>query len=147
NLRVSYDSGNANLLRNGVAVAGITGQRNSTYVYKIEVPEGASNLVVTTDGAEGDSRLFVRYGSPATPSENDCADNGGSGTGRMCALIATPGTWYVLVDTDYFMIDVHLTASYGTGNANLLQNGVPVTGLTGVRRSAYTYKIDVPAGA
>ncbi|WP_375335619.1 M28 family peptidase, partial [Staphylococcus aureus] len=49
------------VLANGVPKTGLSGGSGSTVLYKIEVPAGAHNLVISTSGGSGDVDLYTRY--------------------------------------------------------------------------------------
>ena len=138
------------VLQNGVPVTGISGASGSTRYWTITVPAGASNLVISTAGGTGDVDLYVRRGSQPTTSTYDCRPYR-SGNAESCSF-ASPqaGTYHVMLRAYSTYSGVTLTGSYsaggGGGGGNQLQNGVPVTGLSGAAASERRYTIDVPAG-
>jgi serine protease len=143
--------GGGNVLQNGVAVTGLSATTGNSITYTMSVPAGASNLVFQISGGTGDADLYVRYGSaPGTTSGTyDCRPYL-SGNNETCTF-ATPqaGTWYVTLRAYSSFSGVTLRGSYSTGGGggNVLQNGVPVTGLAATTGNSVSYTMTVPAGA
>jgi hypothetical protein len=89
-------------LSNGVAVTGISGASHHFPQFKIDVPEGAENLVFTlrkaTSGANG-AEMLINYGAPAARDRLGWQAGSGADDGPWTAKIPSPhaGTYYVLV--------------------------------------------------
>src|SRR5690606_27955137 len=137
-------------LQNGVPVSGISGASGSTRYWTIDVPAGATSLQIDTAGGTGDVDLYVRRGSQPTTSAYDCRPYR-SGNNESCSF-PTPqaGTWHVMLRGYSSYSGVTLTGSFqagGGGGGSQLQNGVPVTGLSGASSSERRYTFSVPAGA
>ena len=136
-------------LQNGTPVTGISGASGSTQFWTITVPAGASNLSIATSGGTGDADLYVRFGAQPTTTSYDCRPYR-SGNAESCSF-ATPqaGTYHVMLRGYSAFSGVTLSGSYsagGGGGGSQLQNGVPVTGLSGAAGSERRYTIEVPAG-
>ncbi|NZA26669.1 S8 family serine peptidase [Luteimonas sp. SJ-92] len=135
-------------LENGVPVSGISGGSGSTQYWTIEVPAGATNLSIAIAGGSGDADLYVRRGSQPTTSTYDCRPYR-NGNNETCTF-ATPqaGTYHIMLRGYSAYSGVTLTGSYsgGGGGGNQLQNGVPVTGISGASGSTRFWIVDVPAG-
>ena len=147
---VSVSTGGGNVLQNGVAVTGLGATTGNTLTYTMSVPAGASNLVFQISGGTGDADLYVRFGSPPGTAAGtyDCRPylNGNNETCTFAAPQA--GTWYVTLRAFSTFSGVTLRGSYSTGGGgNVLQNGVPVTGLSATTNNAVNYTMSVPAGA
>ena len=112
---VSGGGGGGNVLQNGVPVTGISGATSSTQSWTINVPAGASNLVISTSGGTGDADLYVRYGSAPTTSTYDCRPYR-SGNAESCSF-ATPqaGTYHVMLRGYSSFSGVTLNGTYSTG--------------------------------
>lgn len=137
-------------LQNGAPVSGVSGGSGSTQYWTLTVPAGATNLQIRTTGGTGDVDLYVRRGSQPTTSSWDCRPYQ-SGNNETCS-VASPqaGTWHVMLRGYSAFSGVTLTGSYqagGSGGGNQLQNGVPVSGLSGAASSERRYTFTVPAGA
>ena len=137
-------------LQNGTPVTGIAGGSGSTQYWTINVPAGASSLQISTAGGSGDVDLYVRRGAQPTTSTYDCRP-WRNGNNESCSF-ATPqsGTWHVMLRGYSSFSGVTLTGSYqagGGGGGSQLQNGAPVTGLSGAANSERRYTFSVPAGA
>ncbi len=137
-------------LANGVPVTGVAGAANSTQYWTITVPAGATNLVISTSGGSGDADLYVRYGAQPTTSAYDCRPYR-SGNSESCSFAAPQaGVYHVLVRGYSAFSGLTLTGSYTAGSGgsgNELQNGVPVTGLSGAAGSVRDWILQVPSGA
>ena len=144
----SYQT-SAPVLQNGVPVSGISGATGSQQSWTMSVPAGASNLKFQLSGGTGDADLYVRFGSAPTTTTYDCrpflSDNN-----ETCSF-ASPGagTWYVLLIADDPYSGATLAGSYQTGSTGpaTLQNGVPVSGISGAQGSQQFWTLTVPQGA
>jgi pseudolysin/vibriolysin len=139
-------------LQNNVAVGGISGAAGADNDYFINVPAGASNLVMSISGGSGDADLYTRFGSAPTTSSYDCRPYK-SGNSESCS-VASPaaGKYYLKVHGYSSYSGVTVKASYSTGgggggDTGGLQNGVPVTGLAGAKNSKTYFTVTVPAGS
>ncbi len=161
-LKGSYSTGGGGnppaggVLQNGVAATGLAAPAGGTVSYTMQVPAGSSNLVFQMSGGTGDGDMYVRFGSaPGTAAGTyDCRPYL-SGNNESCTF-ASPqaGTWYVTIRAYSAFSGVSLKGSYSTGGGgnppagNVLQNGVPVTGLSATTGNwSQTYTLVVPAGA
>jgi len=147
---VTVSSGGGNVLQNGVPVTGLAATTGNTITYTMTVPSGASNLVFQISGGTGDADMYVRYGSaPGTGAGTyDCRPYL-NGNNETCTFASpTAGTWYVTLRAYSSFTGVSLTGSYSTGGGgNVLQNGVPVSGLAATTGNSLNYTMTVPAGA
>nr|WP_272952454.1 pre-peptidase C-terminal domain-containing protein [Luteimonas marina] len=96
-------------------MTGISGASGSTQSWTINVPAGASNLVIATSGGSGDADLYVRFGSAPTTSAYDCRPYR-SGNAESCSF-ASPqaGTYHVMLRGYSAFSGVTLTGSYSAG--------------------------------
>lgn len=139
-------------LGNGVPVTGVSGASGSTQYWTITVPSGATNLQISIAGGSGDADLYVRRGAQPTTSTYDCRP-WRNGNNESCTFSAPQaGVYHVMVRGYSSFSGVTLTASYqggggGGGGGSQLQNGVPVSGLSGAANSERRYTFNVPAGA
>jgi len=87
-----------NVLQNGVPVTGLSGAKGAQLKYTVNIPAGASNLVIATSGGTGDEDLYVKFGSAPTTSSYDCRPYV-SGNAEICTF-ASPqvGTYYVMLN-------------------------------------------------
>jgi Zn-dependent metalloprotease len=140
-------SGVTTALQNGVAVTNLSGAAGASLNYSLAIPSGgASNVSFTLSGGTGDANLYVRFGSAPTTSVYDCASTQ-AGNGETCSFAsANAGTFFVLVYGNTAFSGVTLLGSYAA-NGSVLQNNVPVTGLSGATGSAMYFTMAVPSGA
>jgi len=138
----------SNVLGNGVPATGLSAAAGATLSYTLAVPAGAANLRFVTAGGSGDADLYVKFGSAPTTTSYDCKSEGGS-TAETCTIAtAQAGTYYVLIKAYAAFSGMSLTGSYSTaGGGNVLQNGVPATGLAAAAGAFASYTLVVPAGA
>ena len=136
-------------LANGVPVTGLAGAAGSTRYWTVTVPAGATNLSITTAGGTGDADLYVRFGSQPTTATYDCRPYQ-TGNAETCTFAAPQaGTYHVMLRGYSAFSGVSLTAAFAasSGGGSVLQNGVPVSGLSGAASSTRTYTLNVPTGA
>ncbi len=137
-------------LQNNVGVTGVSGAAGADNDYFINVPAGASNLVMSISGGSGDADLYTKFGSAPTTSSYDCRP-WKTGNSESCS-VASPaaGKYYLKVHGYSSYSGVTVKASYSTGGgggSDVLQNGVPVTGISGATNSKTYYSVTVPAGS
>ena len=142
--------GSTTELQNNVGVGGISGAAGADNDYFINVPAGASNLVMSISGGTGDADLYTKAGSAPTTSSYDCRPYK-SGNSESCTVAApVAGKYYVKVHAYAAYSGVTVKASYSTGGgggSGGLQNGVPVTGLAGAKNQELSYTVTVPSGS
>lgn len=68
---------------------------NTLYTYTIAVPEGACDLLVTTAADNGDTDLYIKLGSEATPTEYDFGSYSTTSNEEVRVASPSSGTWYV----------------------------------------------------
>lgn len=100
----------------------LSGVSGSSAVFSVQVPAGASNLVVSTSGGTGDVDVYLRAGSTPTLQTYDCI-SASTGNAESCGL-ATPktGTYYILLDGYTAYSGVALRATYRTPMAKATLN-------------------------
>lgn len=136
-------------LGNGVPVTGISGASGSAQYWTITVPEGATSLGIAISGGSGDADLYVRRGAQPTTSTYDCRPYR-TGNNESCNFSSPQaGVYHIMVRGYSSFSGVTLTGTYqaGGGGGSQLQNGVPVTGLSGAAASERRYTFNVPTGA
>jgi predicted extracellular nuclease len=78
-------------------IARVSGEAGQAKVYRIDIPAGARNLRVITQGGTGDVSLYLKRGAPATTSDYDLRS---IRTGNNEVVFTTnpqAGTWYITV--------------------------------------------------
>ncbi|SEJ09912.1 M4 family metallopeptidase [Frateuria terrea] len=141
--------GGTTALSNGVPVSGVSGASGADNDFSIQVPAGASNLVMSISGGSGDADLYTKFGSAPTLSSYDCRPYL-TGNNESCTVSAPQaGTYYIKVHGYSSYSSVTVKASYGTGGGGSggLQNGVPVTGISGSTGTKKYYTVTVPSGS
>ncbi|WP_206050939.1 pre-peptidase C-terminal domain-containing protein [Nocardioides speluncae] len=145
---ISSGPGGGTELQNGVPKTGISGAAGSNQTFTLQVPAGATNLKFVTSGGTGDADLYVKFGSAPTTSSYDCRSWGSSNAETCNIASAQAGTYHVLVRGYSAFSGLSLTGSFTPpGTGNVLQNGVPKTGISGAAGSSQTFTLQVPAGA
>ena len=136
-------------LQNGTAVTGVSGSAGQDHDYLIKVPSGASNLVMSISGGSGDADLYTKFGSAPTTSSYDCRPYL-TGNNESCSVSAPQaGTYYIKVHGYSSYSSVTVKASYSTsgGGTGGLQNGVPVSNISGATGAKKYYTVTVPSGS
>jgi vibriolysin len=133
-------------LTNNVPVTPLSGASGSDQYFKIDVPAG-QRLAFRLSGGSGDADMYVRFGSRPTSATYDCRPYL-KGNNETCTINATSaGTYYVLLHGYVAYADTSLVASYSTPAADpILENGIPVTGISGAAGTAKYWKITPGAG-
>ncbi|UCD51452.1 MAG: pre-peptidase C-terminal domain-containing protein [Phycisphaerales bacterium] len=132
-------------LKNGFPVTGLAGPTGSEKYFSIEVPSGQSELLIAIFGGTGDCDLYVKRGKLPTTSDYDYRPFLLGNDETVDVKNPTAGTWYIMLRADNTYTDVTLVASYSAGAGIALQNGVPMTDLSGALDSETLYRIEVPA--
>jgi serine protease len=127
------------LLRDGVPLTDLSARAGAKALYKVEVPTGATNLVITTAGNPGeDADLYVRRGNPPTTTVFDESSTGVDTNETVTIPTPQAGTYYILVYAYTGYSGLTLTASYDGGAptpaASLSVNDVSVVEGTGVTK-------------
>jgi pseudomonalisin/xanthomonalisin len=135
------------VLTKDVPVTGIAVATGGNLVYTFAVPAGATNLTFKTTGGTGDADLYVQLGSAPTTTTYLQKSDGTTTTETITIAAPASGTYYVLVHGYTAASGVSLVASYqGSNPGTVLNNGVPVTGITLASGASTVYTFVVPAG-
>ncbi len=143
-LLASYTGGVGSALSNGVPVTGLSGAQASEKIYRIDVPAGQTNLEIKISGGTGDADLYVKFGEAPTIGDYDYRPFLSGNDETVTVNNPTAGTWYIMVHGYSAYSGVTLVASYGS--VFILQDEVPVTGISGSAGSEKIYKIEIPSG-
>lgn len=97
----------------GQAVA-VSGTGGTSKLYRIFVPAGTTNLLVTIRNGTGDVDLYMRRGQPPTGSSStDACRSFNDGNNETCSINnPQSGTWYMLLDAFTTYAGATLTATY-----------------------------------
>jgi len=134
-------------LEDNVPVSGISGSSGSEKVYKIEVPSGQSVLQISISGGTGNCDLYVRRGAVPTTSTWDYRPYLSGNNETVTVNNPPAGTWYIMLRARTAYSGVTLKADYWfTESVKVLNNGVPVTDISGPAGSEKLYRIAVPSG-
>lgn len=132
-------SGAATALANGVPVA-VNGAAGSERAFYVDVPNGATNLVIATSGGTGDVDLYTRFGSVPTASAYDCRPYT-NGNNESCTIAApAAGRYHVLLRGYAAYSGVSLRASFTVSNATTVTLTAPVSGEVWTRGSTRTVR-------
>lgn len=137
------------VLTNNVPVTGLSGAVNNQRFFKIDVPAGQQSLVFRLSGGTGDADIYVgAVGTRPTLTTYTCRPflNGNSETCTITNPAA--GTYYVMLNAYTAYSGTSLVATYTAAPAGdpILQNGVPVTGISGATGNLKYWKISPGAG-
>jgi len=144
-LLASYTGGGAGtLLSNGVPVTGLAGAQDSARIFAIEVPSGETSLQIKISGGTGDCDLYVKFGAVPTNSDYDYRPFLSGNDETVAVNNPTGGTWYIMLRGNNAYSGVTLVATYG--KETVIEDNVPVSGISGASGSEQVYKIDAPSG-
>lgn len=109
---VTVSSDSVTELTNGQSVTGLSAAKGNWLYYKINVPAGATNLVMKISGGTGDADLYTRFGAKPTTSGYDCRPRK-KGNKETCT-VAKPsqGYYYIGILAYAAFAKVTLIASY-----------------------------------
>jgi hypothetical protein len=136
-------------LANGVSVSGISASTGGQKYYRIDVPSGQQKFEIRISGGTGDADLYVRLGSKPTTGDYDYRPNLLGNNEAVTIDKPTAGAWYIMIRAHQSFSGVTLLATYGgtaPSTVVTLQNGVPVTGISGTADGENFYQITVPSG-
>lgn len=98
-------------LANGVPATELAGEAGSARYYVVDVPEGATRLIVSLSGGTGDADLYVRHGTLPENYVYDCRPLR-QGNDETCTFTSpAAGPWYVMVRGHTAYSDASLTAA------------------------------------
>ena len=120
----NIESSSSNELFNGVAQNGLSASTGQELSYVVNVPSGATNLVISTSGGSGDVDMYTRFGSAPTDSTYDCRPYA-SGNNETCT-VANPaqGTHHVRLKAYSAFSGLTVVASFDVGGGG--SNEAPV---------------------
>ena len=111
------------VLTNGVALTGLAGSKGRNRYYTVQLPNGASNLLISISGGSGDADLYVRAGTRPTSSAFDCRPFRG-GNGESCSFpTPVPGLYHVMLTAYGSYAGLSLKASWGLVPAQTYRSG------------------------
>ena len=142
-------------LSNGVPVTGLAAATGEEIHYFIDIPAGGTDASFKISGGTGDADMYVKFGSAPTTTSYDYRPylTGNNETANVAA--PTEGRWYIMVRAYSAFSGVELVASFTDGGSTppppppsdgSLENGVPVTGLSGAAGNKQYFIVHVPAG-
>ena len=92
---------------------GLSASTGGNIVYTLAVPDGASNLKVTSSGGTGDADVYVKFGATPTSTTYDCRSATAGSNTESCAISNVQGgTYQVLVQAKSAFSGLTLTAVY-----------------------------------
>jgi endonuclease I len=134
-------SGNA--LQNGVPVTGLSGSQGAfSQAYTVDIPSGATNLVISMSGGSGDADLYVRFIAESTRGSYDCRPYV-SGNDETCTMSTQAGTYFVKLYGWRSYSNVTLQATWdvpggGSGGGSGYYAGVDTSSAAALRSSLHT---------
>lgn len=100
-------------LENRVALDDLSGKDDSEKLYRIAVPEGASDLVFTAFGASAPVSLYAKFKSPPTRKSFDASDIGPQDVKTIAIHEPRAGIYYLLMRAKHGRYsDLSLVAGY-----------------------------------
>jgi serine protease len=139
------------VIQQGNPVNNLSATTGDSIDYEIPIPSNASNLNIEIYNGSGDADLYVKAGSLPSESDNDCGPYL-YGNDEQC-VFDTPQatTYYIRIKAYQAFFELSLRATYETNgdssSTHVIQNGIPLTGLTSSTGNEAYYKIHVPSEA
>jgi serine protease len=81
----------------GFTETGLSPARGENLSFTIDVPAGATSLVIDTSGGTGNVDLVVNFGSTPTRTNNDCIVQGAGNLHNCTFTNPDEGTWFIIV--------------------------------------------------
>ena len=132
-------------LTNNGKLTNISANKGVEYSYTLEVPAGATDLVFTTTGSTGDADLFVKFGSAASASVNDCKSTTAT-SNEVCRIAnVQAGTYHVTLQAYSQISGVSLVGRYTEKVVSTLKPiDVSATNISVPNKAwkRFTYKIE-----
>jgi hypothetical protein len=126
-------------LENGVVQSGLSGEVNTEWLFAIDVPADATNLIFEMSGGTGDADLYVRYGSEPTRNSYDCRPYLQS-SNEICEIANVQyGRYYVMVRAYTANSGTSLVASY---NDSVMSSPTPTPTPTPEQNDAWQEFLD-----
>jgi len=142
----------ATFIQNKQPVRGLSGTAGSETLYAIEVPEGVTGpLSIVTSGGRGDVSLYVSLDEEPSADDADWRSTRPGNNEVVRVNNPEAGTYYIKLVGVRDYSNLTLQARFeepenGGPGCNELENGVPVTGISGDPQSEQFWTINVPAG-
>lgn len=96
-VEVDMDAIAATTIRLERPVDGLSGAASSARYFAVAVPAGATRLVVTLDGPNGDADIYLRFNRYPSTSTYDGRSDGSTSRERIEVRAPQRGTWYVML--------------------------------------------------
>jgi carboxypeptidase T len=81
----------------GFTETGLSPARGENLSYTIDVPAGATSLVIDTSSGTGNVDLVINFGAAPTRTNNDCIQQGAGNTHNCTISNPDEGTWFIIV--------------------------------------------------
>ena len=134
----------ATALQNAVPLTDQSAAQGEQLLYAINVPVGATNLVISISGGTGDADLYTRFGSPPSLVNFECRP-WLAGNDESCTIsLPKAGTYYVMLNAFEAFSGVSIEATW---DINALQNGAPLTDQSAAQGEQLLYTVVIPVGA
>lgn len=104
----------ATALQPGQPLSPLAGSKDDEAHFLIDVPQGATNLVISISGGTGDADLYVRLGSRPTESAYDCRPYLNGNIESCSYASTTAGRYHIMLHGWSAYSGVTLSASYST---------------------------------
>ncbi len=131
------------IITNGEVISGLAANSGEWIRYRIIVPAGASNLVISISGSSGDADLYTRFGAAPTTTTYDCRPYT-AGSNESCTYSSpSAGEYHIGIRAYSSFSGLSLTASYNEPGSG---GGFTETNLNASGGNWLHYTIDVPAG-
>ncbi len=154
--KIYYETGGSGgdedvVLTSGNAENGYLSATGDKDYYKIEVPSGATQLKIVTDGpSNADFDLYAKLGSRPTTSSYDYRAYTSSSDETITISNPSAGWWYIMVNSYSGSGSYSITATVTAGSSTtdiVLESGVAHSDSLSATGDKDYYKIEVQSGA
>jgi PKD repeat protein len=112
-------------LANGQTLTNLSAAQGAWLQYRLNVPAGASNLVIAISGGTGDADLYTRFNAEPTTSAYDCRPYK-SGNAETCTVTSpSTGYYYIGIRGYAAFSGVSLSVHYDQGQPNAAPDASP----------------------
>ena len=108
----NVDPEEAITLTPGIEYGLLSGYKGLSQYFKVDVPAETERLIVDLSDGEGEASLYMRLDQAPTRSTYDYHSTSEGADDRIAFNDPSPGTWYILLVTDYAFTGVNILAEF-----------------------------------
>ncbi|MEN1926168.1 S8 family peptidase [Luteimonas sp. MJ293] len=139
-------------IANKVPMRGLSGSAGNETLYALEVPAGVTGVLsITSSGGSGNASMFVSLDEEPSEDASDWRSTRPGNNETVRVNNPAAGTYFIKLAGSYSNLTLQGRFEAPENGepepgGNELENGVPVTGISGAASSQQFWTINVPAG-